>query len=81
MEPLTSLMIRELRILARDASRMARGFDVMAQVLRDNLQGDLGSAKLAINTRESGAEESRASGEALRLPFPEFGSGSQEDHD
>ncbi len=67
-EPLTSLMIRELSILARDFGRASRGFTEMARALREHLRPDLESDKMAINTGRSGAEKSRASGEAPLLP-------------
>ncbi len=70
MEPLTSLMIRELRILARDFGRASRGFDEMARALRKHLQPEIESARMALNEEEVGTDPSRAQGEALSLPFP-----------
>ncbi len=70
-EPLTSLLIRELTIAAGAAGKLARCLDEMARVLRLHLQPDVESATRAINTGKSGAEESRSSGPAPLLPFPD----------
>ncbi len=74
-------MVRELTILSRDFGRAARGCDEMARALRKHLRPPSECDKTTINKGRSGTEISRVSGEALSLPFPEFGSGSEEDYD
>ncbi len=80
-EPLTSILRRELAILAAGAGKMCGAAWEMNRALRKHLQPDVESAKMAINKGRSGAENSRASGEAPLLPYPDFGTGNAEDYD
>ncbi len=68
-EPITSLLIRETTILARDFGRAARGFSEIARALRVHLQPDVKNATRAINTERSGAEAAEHQSEAPLLPF------------
>jgi len=80
-EPLTSILIRELTILGRDFGRASRGCWEISRALRQALQPDVTYARMAPNKGQSGAEKSAVSDSAPLLPYPEFGSGSEEDYD
>ena len=71
VEPITSLLIRELRIVARDIARVSRDYDALAKILRQHLQPDIGCAKLPGNKEdgELGAPSSNPEG-VPSDPFP-----------
>jgi len=68
VEPLTSLMIRELRITAHKFGQVSRSMDVMARMLRLHLQPDVKCDKMALNKGRSGAETAGATATAPLLP-------------
>ncbi len=80
-EPLTSLLIRETQILARDFARVSRGFDELAGALRKHLRGDLVNDTVAPNKGRSGRETVEIPIETPSQPSLEFGSGRMSDFD
>ncbi len=56
VEPLTSLLIRELRIMSAKFGQVSRCADEMARALRLHLQSDVNNARMAPNKGQSGAE-------------------------
>ena len=68
IEPLTSLLRRELAIAASGAGKLSRALWEMNRVLRQHLQPDVECDKMAINKGRSGAETSIPSGDAPLLP-------------
>ena len=81
MEPLTSLLIRETTILARDFARVSRGFDELAAVLRKHLRPELLNGRMATNKGRSGQEKVETPVETLSQPSLVFGSGDLGDFD
>ena len=80
-EPLTSLLIRELRILARDHARLAKSYEVTARVLRQYGQPDVFDVTMARTQERLDREKSGDSSPRPIQPSLLFGSGSEEDHD
>ena len=79
-EPFTSLLLRELTILARDFGRVSRGFDEMARALR-TLRANGEYDKMTINKGRSGAETDETPVESRSQPSLDFGSGNERDYD
>ena len=79
-EPITSLLIRELTILAANFGRSVRCCDEMARVLR-NLRADGNYDKMTINKGRSGAETDETPVESRSQPSLDFGSGNERDYD
>ena len=80
-EPLTSLLIREATILARDVARVAKTLRHVELLLREHLRPDLKYDTVAPNKGGSGQETSSDPSERLSQPSLEFGSGSLGDYD
>ena len=80
-EPLTSLLIRETRILARDFARVSRGCDAIASALREHLQPEIERARIAPTKGGSGSETVVDPSTTRSQPSLDFGSGSVEDYD
>ncbi len=68
VEPLTSLLRRELVILAKKYGDISSAHWELARVLREHLQPELKNAKMAPNKGQLGAEISEPSGGAPLLP-------------
>ena len=81
VEPLTSLLIRELRISARKFGQIARSMDEMARALRLHLQPDVEKAMMPSTRERLDQETDETPVESLVQPSLVFGSGSLEDYD
>ena len=80
MEPFTSILIRELKILERDFGSACRACNEIGRALR-RLRSAEGYDKMAINKGGSGQEISPDPSGRLSQPSLDFGSGSEEDYD
>ncbi len=80
MEPLTSLMIRELRILGAEFGRASRGCNEMARALREHLQPEVAYATYKRTKGKSGADAPQLSLPGSSSDDP-FGPNLNEDYD
>jgi hypothetical protein len=70
LEPITSLLIREVSIAASASGKLSRSLWEISRVLRQHLQPDVKCGKMALTRERSGAEQSEAGPlTALADPF------------